>query len=1166
MIMGLKPHVHAYILNLTLLFAALVISDQVCAGTFSVVPASNCLTCDGSVTFNSDLPGTVDYQWTLPDGTVVFNETNALGVSSMTNLCTGVWLVSAIAADGTEEYQVVNVPVAGENPGVSSDMLTCSDATPGNLFFELGGTPEAGGTWLDPSGGISDGMFDPEINDAGLYLYTVSSGGCDVTSGVLVTVSQNADPGLSTTYLICETYDPFFLTDLLAGSPDYGGEWSGPGNVPIDGWFSPETMGTGLFSYMIDTVEGCGPVFSTMYVIENFLPDPGLPSSIEICPNAVPFDLTLELDGTPELGGEWTDDDNDPINTIFDPAIMPAGIYYYEVDGDTPCPDQETTITVGYTDGITAGDGGAVDLCSLDAPLDMWTEVEGSPDAGGTWTNNLGVEIGGFFDASSQPAGTYTYTVDAVGCQPVSSDLIITVEQAMLAGDDVVVDICVDAGAVSLNDFLSSADPGGVWLDEFGMETDPLLTAVVGSTSYVYFQEGDICPDDNAIITVTFDPIPDAGPNQSMELCEDQAILDLTTIVPDPGSFAVVWTDPMMNIVTPDYDPATGTQQIFNYQVISSNSCPDDVAQIVMDSEAILFGDGTSLLEVCNTADVLDLNDELPVANLPTNLWEDGSGNAMNGSVDPASSETDTYTYTFVNGDVCPPSVFVVDVEVYEQPDAGNDGQAVFCFNEDPVDLESLLAGEDAGGFWTLDGLAIPSVFDPAVGGEGSYVYNLDANGPCPATQSFVDIIIDQGVEYDGGDDVVACAGDAPVQIGQDPEATCTYSWNPPTNLDDESVANPTVDMINNSDQIQEIDYVVTISNGICTTTDTVKVTVYPLPSLVVIPDFAACVGDDFILGVEGAFSYEWMPAGFFDDNTVQNPTASIEQTTLFTVTGASAFGCVSEESVLVEALELPHVNFDADPIEGCMPLQVQLINLSEVEDGATYTWVFGDGTIEEGENPVFVFSEAGSHDVSLIVQGVNGCVNELVATDYITVHPIPLASFHHSPEDLSVLNSEILTQNTSVGAIEYEWEFEQTDTYFEEEPVVSLPDMPGIYELCLTAINEHACRDTVCRSIFIAGEFLAYAPNAFTPDNDGLNDTFAPVIQGFDPSTYEFRIFNRWGELVFESYDHERVWQGEHQNGGHYVQNDVYVWTLSVQDLYTAEIHKLQGHITILR
>ena len=98
----------------------------------------------------------------------------------------------------------------------------------------------------------------------------------------------------------------------------------------------------------------------------------------------------------------------------------------------------------------------------------------------------------------------------------------------------------------------------------------------------------------------------------------------------------------------------------------------------------------------------------------------------------------------------------------------------------------------------------------------------------------------------------------------------------------------------------------------------------------------------------------------------------------------------------------------------------------------------------------------------------------------------------------------------------------------------------------------------------------LVHVPNAFTPDQDGLNDTFFPVILGITDENYVFRIWDRWGQIVFETTEREDVWTGgigvEGENGSHFVPNDVYIWEVECQELATGEVHNLKGHVTIVR
>ena len=121
-------------------------------------------------------------------------------------------------------------------------------------------------------------------------------------------------------------------------------------------------------------------------------------------------------------------------------------------------------------------------------------------------------------------------------------------------------------------------------------------------------------------------------------------------------------------------------------------------------------------------------------------------------------------------------------------------------------------------------------------------------------------------------------------------------------------------------------------------------------------------------------------------------------------------------------------------------------------------------------------------------------------------------------------------------------------------------------YRVCLTAETDFGCADTLCREFYIPGEFILYVPNAFTPGVDGLNDVFRPVISGIVPAEYSFTIFNRWGEQIFRTTEVDEGWIGNVHNGAHYAPVGVYSWVVEVKDLYSAEVRKVTGHVTLLK
>lgn len=109
-------------------------------------------------------------------------------------------------------------------------------------------------------------------------------------------------------------------------------------------------------------------------------------------------------------------------------------------------------------------------------------------------------------------------------------------------------------------------------------------------------------------------------------------------------------------------------------------------------------------------------------------------------------------------------------------------------------------------------------------------------------------------------------------------------------------------------------------------------------------------------------------------------------------------------------------------------------------------------------------------------------------------------------------------------------------------------------------------CVNQLCLPLDINGEFIFYMPNAFTPNEDGTNDLFGPVMEGIDEDSYEFFIVNRWGETVFYTKDIDQKWNGSGMDGTHYAPNDVYSWKVKVKQIDANDAEEFSGHVTLIR
>ena len=155
---------------------------------------------------------------------------------------------------------------------------------------------------------------------------------------------------------------------------------------------------------------------------------------------------------------------------------------------------------------------------------------------------------------------------------------------------------------------------------------------------------------------------------------------------------------------------------------------------------------------------------------------------------------------------------------------------------------------------------------------------------------------------------------------------------------------------------------------------------------------------------------------------------------------------------------------------------------------------------------------------------------------------------------------------NTSENADLYFWEFEGYNSSFEQDPVLEYDlQEETLIKVCLDATSVFGCHDDTCQFIIVEDDLLFYVPNAFTPDDGNVNSSFIPVFTaGFDPYQYQLSIYNRWGEVVFVSNNHEIGWDGTY--GGFIAEQGVYIWKISFVDTFDDQNKIEMGHVTLVR
>ena len=278
--------------------------------------------------------------------------------------------------------------------------------------------------------------------------------------------------------------------------------------------------------------------------------------------------------------------------------------------------------------------------------------------------------------------------------------------------------------------------------------------------------------------------------------------------------------------------------------------------------------------------------------------------------------------------------------------------------------------------------------------------------------------------------------------------------------------------------------------------------------------------------------------------------------------------GCWQDSTFyIVEPDSIDYISFYATPRSGCSPLEVQFNSTIDPAQHLlqNYIWNFGNNLVPQDTFIAHsIYETPGTYNVSLTVTDLSGCSNTLTLNDFITVHEDPEAHFSTSPETITEFNPTVDFNDESYpNIVGWKWYFDSLGNSNYENPNFTFPEDSGTYYVTLVVEDDNTCTDTLTKKIFIKSEIALFLPNSFTPNGDGLNDTFTPNGFGISEEGYTFLIFNRWGELVFETNSVLEGWNGTFKDKT--LPSGVYIWRVDFNDLNGKE-YRRKGQLNILR
>ena len=378
-----------------------------------------------------------------------------------------------------------------------------------------------------------------------------------------------------------------------------------------------------------------------------------------------------------------------------------------------------------------------------------------------------------------------------------------------------------------------------------------------------------------------------------------------------------------------------------------------------------------------------------------------------------------------------------------------------------------------------------------------------------------------------------------------------TYNWSSGSILEN-TIVNPTTTTT----------YTVTVNDACLgvpvTTSGTVNVPIYPPLIMVTSNDTTVlCPNTPQTLyaeatGGEGVYDYVWTANGVVISNST-SVNVSPMVTTVYTVTVSDACGVEISKNITI-TVTASVLELEMSPDQLICPGDSADIWVVATEGLGNYTYYWhhsGETTDMVNVRPNNTTSYTVSVEDACHTYSIEGITTVNVVR--------PQANFNVLSSD-PMENLLVSFQNTSVGGVNWYWDFGNGDNSTQNSPGTVYSPW-GWYNVTLIAYNEIGCTDTITKPIYIKPEFYFYAPNAFTPDGNRFNNTYnVSVIGSID---FQFQIFNRWGELIFQTNDPNFRWAGDYH--GDLVPDGVLVWKAKIVDL-EENVHDYSGMITILR
>ena len=875
-------------------------------------------------------------------------------------------------------------------PDAGPNVFICSGSS-----VSIGGSPTGpvGSTVLwSPTTGLSNPTSpNPTASPTTTTTYTVTVtdiNGCINTDQVTVTVGSSAPADAGPDVSGCQG-DLLTIGGSPTGPAGSTYQWSPGLNLNNTTIANPTATVVGNTSYTVTVTDPSGCT-GTDQVNITALPAPTvdiLTTVNTICPGDS-INIGTNNPAPPGTSYLWAPASSLNNQNLKNPQAGPLVLttYFVTVTDANGCTNTDSIlVNVGPEPVITLTANPSTTICPGDSVQLNATAVASNgivivPINSVTWTPASTLTNANIFDPVAFPSVTTTYVFTAVTIQGCDNSDSITVSVFPTVPADAGPDVqfCSGAGGGTIGGSPTGA-PGSTysWAPATGLSSTTVANPVANPTATTTYSvtvtdpNGCTSVDD---VTVTINPLPFADAGLDMTICFGTGTVIGGAPSGPPGT-TFSWSpttglsDP--TLANPVASPTTTT--VYTLTVTDANGCTatDDMTVNVNPSPPANAGPDVNICIGDTT--------QLSASGGITYQWSPTAGLSDPSIASPSAfpSSTTTYSVTVTDGNGCT-AIDSVVVTVLSLPPVDAGPELWVC----PGGSVQLNATGATTYLWSPAGtLNNPNIANPLATPAVNTVYTVlgtDGNG-CQNTDSVL-VVVNPIVPTDAGPDTSICFGEV-VTLGGNPTSPngTTYLWNPGGSLNDPTLANPV------ASPVATTQFIVETTNDTCSGSDTVNVTVLPLPPVDAGADIAICFGDTTQLNGAGAAVYNWTPTTGLSDPTIPNPLASPATTTEYFLTGIDVNGCENNDSVTVTVHPLPLADAGADQ-SICPGGTAQL----QASGGVNFVWTPTIGLSNPNiANPLAFPTSTTTYTV--LVTDTNGCENTDSLT--ITVLPAPTAT-----------------------------------------------------------------------------------------------------------------------------------------------------------------------------